>query len=58
MPVGKERHMPNPATVREQRLRKTKARLIDEIDTLEQRTAAKRGVIRDVQARADALVEE
>ncbi len=28
--------MPNPATVREQRLRKTKAQLIDEIDTLEQ----------------------
>ncbi len=50
--------MPNLATVREQRLRKTKAQLIDEIDTLEQRAAAKRGVIRDVQARADALVEE
>ncbi len=32
--------MPNPATVREQRLRKTKAQLIDEIDTLEQRAAA------------------
>jgi PAS domain S-box-containing protein len=32
--------MPNPATVRERRLRKTKAQLIDEIDTLEQRTAA------------------
>ncbi len=32
--------MPNPATVREQRLRKTKAQLIDEIDTLEQRTTA------------------
>ena len=31
--------MPNPATVREQRLRKTKAQLIDEIDTLEQRVA-------------------
>jgi PAS domain S-box-containing protein len=29
--------MPNTATVREQRLRKTKAQLIDEIDTLEQR---------------------
>ncbi len=28
--------MPNPATVREQRLRKTKAQLIDEIDMLEQ----------------------
>ncbi len=27
--------MPNPATTREQRLRKTKAQLIDEIDTLE-----------------------
>jgi len=32
--------MPNPATVREQRLRKTKAQLIDEIDTLEQRASA------------------
>ncbi len=32
--------MPNPATVREQRLRKTKAQLIDEINTLEQRAAA------------------
>ncbi len=29
--------MPNPAALREQRLRKTKAQLIDEIDTLEQR---------------------
>jgi len=32
--------MPNPATVRERRLRKTKAQLIDEIDTLEQRAVA------------------
>ncbi len=32
--------MPNPATVRGRRLRKTKAQLIDEIDTLEQRAAA------------------
>ena len=32
--------MPNPATLREQRLRKTKVQLIDEIDTLEQRAAA------------------
>jgi PAS domain S-box-containing protein len=40
MPVGEERPMPNPATVREQRLRKTKAQLIDEIDSLEQRAAA------------------
>jgi PAS domain-containing protein len=32
--------MPNSATVREQRLRKTKAQLIDEIDTLELRAAA------------------
>ena len=31
--------MPNPATVRERRLRKTKAQLVDEIDTLEQRAA-------------------
>ena len=39
-PAGKERDMPSPATIREQRLRKTKAQLIDEIDTLEQRAAA------------------
>ncbi len=32
--------MPNPATVRERRLRMTKAQLIDEIGTLEQRAAA------------------
>ncbi len=32
--------MPSPATTREQRLRKTKAQLIDEIGTLEQRAAA------------------
>ncbi|MEE8263166.1 MAG: hypothetical protein V3R83_11955, partial [Gammaproteobacteria bacterium] len=32
--------MPNPATIRKQRLRKTKAQLIDEIDTLEQRATA------------------
>ena len=32
--------MPNTATVRERRLRKTKAQLIDEIDRLEQRAAA------------------
>ena len=31
--------MPNPATLRERRLRMTKAQLIDEIDTLEQRAA-------------------
>jgi len=32
--------MSDPTTLREQRLRKTKAQLIDEIDTLEQRAAA------------------
>jgi PAS domain S-box-containing protein len=32
--------MPNPATLRERRLRMTKAQLIGEIDTLEQRAAA------------------
>ncbi len=32
--------MPNPATVRERRLCKTKVQLIDEIDTLEHRAAA------------------
>jgi PAS domain S-box-containing protein len=39
-PVGKERQMPNPTTLRERRLRLTKAQLIDEIDTLEQRAVA------------------
>ena len=39
--------MPNPATVRQQRLRKTKAQLIDEIDTLEQRTALIKLATRD-----------
>ncbi len=39
MPVGEERHIPSPATLRKRRLRKTKAQLIDEIDTLEQRAA-------------------
>ncbi len=37
MPIGEERHMPNTATVRERRIRQTKAQLIDEIDTLEHR---------------------
>ena len=32
--------MPNTATVREQRRRKTKAQLIDELETLEKRSAA------------------
>ena len=32
--------MPSPATIRKQRLRKTKAQLIDEIDSFEQRVAA------------------
>ena len=32
--------MPNPAALRERRLRMTKAQLIDEIDTLEQRATA------------------
>ncbi len=32
--------MPNPATVGELRLRKTKAQLIDELESLEQRAAA------------------
>ncbi len=39
-PVGEERHMPNPAALRERRLRMTKAQLIEEIDTLEQCAAA------------------
>ena len=38
--------MPNPASAREQRLRKTKAQLIDEIDTLEQRGAANEAAYR------------
>ncbi len=32
--------MPNPATIRERCLRKTKAQLIDEIDSFERRVAA------------------
>ena len=32
--------MPNPAALRERRLRKTKAQLIDEIDSFERRVAA------------------
>ncbi len=47
--------MPNPATVREQRLRKTKAQLIDEIDSLEQRAAAIEATYRSgAPARANA----
>ena len=47
--------MPNPATVREQRLRKTKAQLIDEIDTLEQRSAAIEATYRSGAAMTDAV---
>ena len=32
--------MPNPATSRQQRLRKTKAQLIDELESLERRATA------------------
>ncbi len=32
--------MPNPATIRKQRLRKTKAQLIDELESFERRVAA------------------
>ncbi len=39
--------MPNPATLREQRLRKTKAQLIDEIDTFEQHIGLINLAIRD-----------
>ena len=39
--------MPNPATTRAQRLRKTKAQLIDEIDTLEQRAAEAQALLTD-----------
>ncbi len=35
--------MPNPTTVRERRLRKTKAQLIDEIDSFERRVVALEG---------------
>ncbi len=38
--------MPSSATVRKQRLRKTKAQLIDEIDTLERRAAEKEAQLR------------
>ncbi len=51
--------MPNPATVRERRLRKTKAQLVDEIETLEQRAtaieAANRGSAPMRVCRSDAL---
>ncbi len=40
--------MPNPATLREHRLRMTKAQLLNEIDTLEQRAAAKEAQLRVV----------
>ncbi len=32
--------MPNPATVRERRLRKSKAQLVDELESFERRAAA------------------
>ena len=38
--------MPNPAALRERRLRKTKVQLIDEIDTLEQHAAEKEAQLR------------
>ncbi len=45
--------MPNPATVRERRLRKTKAQLFDEIDTLKQRGAAIKATYRSGAAMTD-----
>ncbi len=45
--------MPNPATLRERRLRMTKAQLIDEIDTLEQRAAAIEATYRSGAAMTD-----
>ncbi len=45
--------MPNPATLRERRLRMTKAQLIDEIDTLEQRAAAIEATYRSGTAMTD-----
>ncbi len=50
--------MPKPATVREQRLRKTKAQLIDEIDTLEQRAAATPEGSRELKRREQELAEK
>ncbi len=50
--------MNNPATVREQRLRKTKAQLIDEIDTLEQRAAATPECDRELKRREQELAEK
>ena len=53
--------MPNPAALRERRLRKTKTQLIDEIDTLEQRAAALEAANRSsapVRAKAEAAVRE
>ncbi len=45
--------MPNPATVRERRLRKTKGQLVDEIGTLEQRAAAIEATYRSGAAMTD-----
>ena len=45
--------MPNPAALRERRLRKTKAQMFDEIDTLEQRAAAIEATYRSGAAMTD-----
>ncbi len=50
--------MPNPATVREQRLRKTKAQLIDEIETHEQRAAGTPEGDRELKRREQELSEK
>ncbi len=47
--------MPNTATVRERRLRKTKAQLIDEIDTLEQRAATSEAANRELAEKESQL---
>ncbi len=39
--------MPNPATVRERRLRKTKAQLIDELESFERRAAEAQALLTD-----------
>ncbi len=57
-PVGEDTNMSNSAITREQHLRKTKAQLIDEIDTLEQRAAATPEDDRELKRREQELSEK
>jgi class 3 adenylate cyclase/PAS domain-containing protein len=57
-PVGEDTNMSNSAITREQHFRKTKAQLIDEIDTLEQRAAATPEDDRELKRREQELSEK